>query len=75
MGKKKFPILKDNEWVRPIMKKYGMKCCDCGLVHKFDFRVVEIMKRHKDGTATVQTASSNYEILLKAKRIKPKGKK
>jgi hypothetical protein len=30
----------DNEWVEPKkMKGYPIACCDCGLVHRFDFRV------------------------------------
>lgn len=28
-------------WVRPIMQGYKMACCDCGLVHRLDFRVVQ----------------------------------
>lgn len=28
------------EWVQPIRRGYKMCCCDCGLVHKMDFRVV-----------------------------------
>ena len=28
------------EWVRPVIDGYKMACCDCGLVHKMDFRVV-----------------------------------
>ena len=27
------------EWVMPIRRGYKMACCDCGLVHKLDFRV------------------------------------
>ncbi len=30
----------DGEWVRPAMKNYLAKCCDCGLVHKVNYRVV-----------------------------------
>jgi hypothetical protein len=30
----------DGEWVQPRRKDYYMKCCDCGLVHKIDFRLV-----------------------------------
>lgn len=26
-------------WVQPIPEGYKMACCDCGLVHKMDFRV------------------------------------
>jgi hypothetical protein len=27
-------------WISPIRKGYKMMCCDCGLVHSIDFRVV-----------------------------------
>lgn len=28
------------EWVQPRRRNYYMKCCDCGLVHRIDFRLV-----------------------------------
>lgn len=31
----------DGEWVRPKRRGYKMKCCDCGLVHRFNFRIVK----------------------------------
>jgi len=31
----------EGEWVFPIMTGYKMSCCDCGLVHRLDFRVCE----------------------------------
>lgn len=30
---------KAGEWVQPIRKGYRLACCDCGLVHRMDFRV------------------------------------
>ena len=27
-------------WEKPVMKGYKMACCDCGLVHTMEFRVV-----------------------------------
>ncbi len=27
------------EWVQPIRKGYKLACCDCGLVHRMDFRI------------------------------------
>ena len=27
------------EWVQPVREGYKMACCDCGLVHKMDFRI------------------------------------
>lgn len=29
------------EWVQPIRRGYKMCCCDCGLVHDMDFRIVK----------------------------------
>lgn len=31
---------KPGEWVQPRKYGYKMMCCDCGLVHKMDFRHV-----------------------------------
>ena len=52
---------KTGEWVAPIPKGYKFRCCDCGLVHQMDFRVVEIGKgkqiqfrAERDNRATAQ---------------------
>lgn len=37
----KFEQPKGGEWVQPRMNGYLMSCCDCGLVHKLRFRVVD----------------------------------
>jgi hypothetical protein len=29
------------EWVQPVRKGYKMGCCDCGLVHTVNFRIVK----------------------------------
>ena len=32
--------VKDDQWVQPISSTgFKMSCCDCGLVHNFDFRI------------------------------------
>jgi Zn-finger protein len=36
----KFHKQKDGEWVRPKMRGYKMGCCDCGLVHRLDFKII-----------------------------------
>lgn len=44
MGNKNMPRykqVKNGEWVQPVRKGYLMKCCDCGLVHKLNFRVIK----------------------------------
>jgi len=37
----RYHVVKDKEWVQPNRKKYYMKCCDCGLVHRLKFRLVK----------------------------------
>jgi Zn-finger protein len=37
----KFEQVEAGEWVQPKRKGYLMKCCDCGLVHRLDFRLVK----------------------------------
>lgn len=32
---------KAGEWVQPVRKGYRLACCDCGLVHTMDFRVLD----------------------------------
>jgi hypothetical protein len=34
-----------SDWIYPVMKGYKMACCDCGLVHDLEFRIVENGKR------------------------------
>ena len=46
----------DGEWIQPRRKNYYMKCCDCGLVHKVDFRLVK--------------RGNGFSIQFKPKRIK-----
>jgi len=43
----KYIYPEEGEWVKPIMKGYKMMCCDCGLVHKLDFKVIRWGRGHK----------------------------
>lgn len=36
----KYPIKENGEWIRPIRRGYKMRCCDCGLVHRLDFKLI-----------------------------------
>ena len=29
------------EWTRPRMRNFREQCCDCGLIHRLDFRIVD----------------------------------
>jgi len=35
----KYPQVYEGEWEYPVRKGYKLQCCDCGLVHTFDFRL------------------------------------
>lgn len=41
-----FPEIAHGEWVQPVRKGYGMGCCDCGVVHRIDFRLVKDSAGH-----------------------------
>jgi hypothetical protein len=34
-----YPEPAEGEWVQPVRKGWRLACCDCGLVHTFDFRI------------------------------------
>lgn len=36
----RYPKVNDGEWVQPRRRGYKMACCDCGLVHRLNFRIV-----------------------------------
>ena len=36
----KYDEPQEGEWVQPARKGYKFRCCDCGLVHNLDFRIV-----------------------------------
>jgi hypothetical protein len=35
----RYAPVQDGEWVKPRTRDYKIKCCDCGLVHKMQFKV------------------------------------
>ena len=45
-----FDEVKSGEWVQPRRRNYYMKCCDCGIVHRMNFRLI----KDKIGRATIQ---------------------
>jgi hypothetical protein len=43
----RYRVAENGQWIRPRMKRYFMKCCDCGLVHAMDFKVIQWGRGHK----------------------------
>jgi hypothetical protein len=53
--------LMEGEWVTPPMRGFSEQCCDCGLVHRVDFRVREgkvEFRVYRDGRATAAARRS-----------------
>ena len=69
MGKsmsRAYPIAKDGQWIQPVMKGYKMACCDCGLIHRLEFKVIKCGRGHK----VIFRAWRDYRATA-AKRRKP----
>ena len=41
----KIQQLKDGDWIRPKRNGWIHECCDCGLQHKVNFKLVKWFKR------------------------------
>lgn len=39
MGRK-YDRPKAGQWVQPVRRGYRMACCDCGLTHRMNFRII-----------------------------------
>ena len=56
----KYHYAQDGEWVRPVRRGYRRVCCDCGLVHRYNYRVrkrVLEVQAFRDSRATGQIRS------------------
>jgi hypothetical protein len=59
---------KPDEWVLPVADGYQMECCDCGLVHTIDFRVVDgraQLRMRRDGRATLMKRRHRFPELFR----------
>ncbi len=58
-----------SRWIHPIPDNYLMSCCDCGLVHEFQFRPLRIVKRvRKDVNLYEGLKSTTHRIKFRARR-------
>jgi len=58
----KYDLPKEGEWIYPVRKGYKFCCCDCGLVHKLDFRIKNRriqMRAFRDNRSTGQVRRHN----------------
>ncbi len=54
------------KWINPIMKGYLLKCCDCGLVHELDFKVIFAHSYKREKLATEMP--KEFQVMFRAKR-------
>lgn len=55
--KTKYGEAKDGEWFYPIHRGFKHQCCDCGLVHRVDFKVTKLgikVRFFRDNRSTSQ---------------------
>ena len=78
MGRR-YPAVTAGEWVQPTRTGYRFMCCDCGLVHIMDFRLVDNtrgsgkkiqFRAHRDNRATAGARRSGRRPQL-ADEAKP----
>lgn len=56
-------------WVPPIMRGYRMACCDCGLVHTMEFKVIRVTRKHRNGSYNYADLSAKkFRVMIRAKR-------
>ena len=54
------------EWTRPRLRNFREQCCDCGLIHRLDFRLV-------DGRIEFRTRRDNRATAAARRRFRGRG--
>ena len=58
-----------SEWVQPVMQRYLMACCDCGLVHEMQFGVLRKGPDLPDGSWEGDELNpAEYRVEFRARR-------
>lgn len=53
------------KWLDSIDNTYRLRCCDCGLVHDFEFKVFFRAKRNEKATGASRKNKKKFKIALK----------
>ena len=67
----RYEHVKDGSWVQPVTKGYKAACCDCGLVHQIQFRVLDTKTGKPVKGVKVQFQVSRHNRATAAIRRKP----
>ncbi|HHT9147246.1 MAG TPA: hypothetical protein ACFYD4_16460 [Candidatus Wunengus sp. YC61] len=55
-------------WQHPKMRGYKMQCCDCGLIHEVEFKIIKVIARKRWGWKEMEEVGKEYEVELRMKR-------
>jgi hypothetical protein len=59
-----YEVIAYGEWTRPRMQNFREQCCDCGLIHRLDFRIadgrVEFRTRRDDRATAAARRTFNF---------------
>jgi uncharacterized Zn finger protein len=68
-----FPKNEDGycEWINPRKRGYLLQCCDCGLVHAFDFDAVQFESATSNKYVVLE--GDNYGVVMRCKRLSDEG--
>jgi hypothetical protein len=58
-------------WVQPVPKGYLMECCDCGLVHRMNFRTHRGRIQFKAQRASAYTKRARKRLRRASTTAKP----
>jgi hypothetical protein len=61
--------IKEAQWIWPIQSGFHLACCDCGLVHRLDFKVVNGEVQFRVHRAVKQTKLRRQSVKLSEQEI------
>lgn len=58
-----------SDWILPSKRGYKIACCDCGLVHDFEFEAIEVSRKPGGWTTILAVLSpATYWLRFRARR-------
>lgn len=57
-----------SDWIHPTPRGYLMACCDCGLVHEVQFRVISMARATKTTVQLDFERGGRHGVVFRAKR-------
>jgi len=71
MPKHQRPKVNDDgwcEWIYPYMDDYRLACCDCGLVHQMQLKIVRVKHLSNKTMLVKDSKATSLTVAFRAKR-------